>query len=229
MKKELNALTYPLLQLYTSKMIHFIQQIQYYILFEVIECSWASMLERINKARALDDILEAHQEFLKDAHDGAFFNLNASIFSTMDSAFTACLKLEKWQENFNDLCMKELNGRKAEDEMIKTSGVKGKYGLTADKRLERDQERKVFEECLSKMTCDLKVIGKDFETHVRTVLLALASSNDHNLQLFGTRLDFNEYYKKRDQNLDAPLSFGNIRHSSMMQQRQRNSNSRYNN
>lgn len=226
MKQDLDPITYPL-QLYTSTMIHFIQQIQYYILFEVIECSWTSMLERIEKSRALDDILEAHEEFLKDAHDGAFFDSNASIFSTMNSAFTACLKLEKWQEHFYDLCMKELNARKAEEETIKTSGVKGKYGLTADKRLERDQERKVFEECLHKMHCELKVIGKDFETHARTVLLALASSNDHNLQLFGTRLDFNEYYKKRDQNLDAPLTFANIRHSSMMLQRQRNSNNRY--
>lgn len=228
MKGDLDAITYPL-QLYTSTMIHFIQQIQYYILFEVIECSWASMLERIEKARALDDILEAHDEFLKDAHDGAFFNLNASIFSTMDSAFNACLKLEKWQEHFYDLCMKELSARKAEEEMIKTSGVKGIYGLTADTRLERDQERKVFEEQLPKLHCDLKVIGKDFESHARTVLLALASSNDHNLQLFGTRLDFNEFYKKRDQNLDAPLTFANIRHSSMMLQKQRNSSNRYNN
>ncbi|KAJ6639087.1 Gamma-tubulin complex component 3, partial [Pseudolycoriella hygida] len=227
MKKDLTAITIPL-QFYTSTMIHFIQQIQYYILFEVIECSWMNMLERIEKARALDDILEAHQEFLKDAHDGAFFNLNANIFSTMDSAFSACLKLEKWQQNFYDLCMKELSARKAEEEMIKISGVKGKYGLTADKRLERDQERKLFEECLPKLNCELKVIVKDFETHARTVLLALASSNDHNLQLFGTRLDFNEYYKKRDQNLDAPLTFAKLRVSSMMV-RQRNSNNRYNN
>lgn len=228
MKLDLKEITPPL-QLYTSTMIHFIQQIQYYILFEVIECSWTTMLEQIEKARALDDILEAHQKFLKDAHDGAFFNKNANIFSTMDSAFSACLKLEKWQENFYDLCMKELNARRAEEEMIRTSGIKGKYGLTADKRLERDQERKVFEENLMKVQVDLKRIGQDFETHVRTVLLALASSNDHNLQLFGTRLDFNEYYKKRDQNLDAPLSFRNIRHSSMMlKQQQRNSNNRHN-
>lgn len=186
------------------------------------------MLAKIEKARALDDILEAHQVFLKDAHDGAFFNLNASIFSTMDSAFAACLKLEKWQENFYDLCMKELDARKAEEAMIKKSSAKGKYGLTADKRLERDQERKVFEECLPKLHGDLKVIGKDFETHVRTVLLALASSNDHTLQLFGTRLDFNEYFKKRDQNLEAPLSYGILRNS-MPMPRQRSSNNRYQN
>jgi len=39
--------------------MHFVHQMQYYVLYEVIECSWVEL-----QATALDDILDAHSMFL---------------------------------------------------------------------------------------------------------------------------------------------------------------------
>lgn len=54
----------------TSEMIHFLHQTQYYFLFEVLECSWAEMLSKVNKAECLDDIIEAHSIFLSSVRSG---------------------------------------------------------------------------------------------------------------------------------------------------------------
>ena len=214
MQKELNPITYRL-HLYSSEMIHFIHQMQYYILFEVIECFWTNMLDKVRSATALDDILNAHEQFLREVKNGAFLDDNDQIFVRLSNVFDAIVKLEVWQKQFYEICFKELDARKAIETQIKTNEAQGKYGYTAEDRLQRDEEQIVFEQALTSMQKLLDKIGSDYEISVRHFLLLLASSTDPNLQLFGTRLDFNEYYKKRDQRLDEPLTFLNIRQSSL--------------
>lgn len=214
MQKELNAITYRL-NLYTSEMIHFIHQIQYYIMFEVIECLWTRMLDDIEHAKTLDDILEAHIQLLQDIALAGLMDDQQKISVTLQTVWSAMIKLEAWQDKFYDICFVELNARKREQEDIKSSEAKGKYGVTAEKRFERDQEHKVFRQQLVDYEKSLEKVGRDYQIAVQQFLLELAQANNHNLQLFGTRLDFNEYYKKRDYRLDAPLMFVNMRQSSM--------------
>ena len=55
-----------------AEMIHFINQLQYYILFEVIEASWDQLHAAIHKQNCtLDDLIEAHTRYLKNiTHKG---------------------------------------------------------------------------------------------------------------------------------------------------------------
>ena len=47
-----------------SEMVHFVQQVQYYINFEVLECSWDELLTKVQSASDLDDVIAAHQVFI---------------------------------------------------------------------------------------------------------------------------------------------------------------------
>uniref|UniRef100_A0A1I8N3G9 Uncharacterized protein n=1 Tax=Musca domestica TaxID=7370 RepID=A0A1I8N3G9_MUSDO len=215
MASELDKVLYRL-HLFTSEMIHFIHQMQYYILFEVIECSWAELQEKVQNAKALDDILNAHDEFLTTIKCGAFLDSNSGdLCHNMETVYEAIVRLEVWQDKFYELCFRELNARKEFDKNVLESEKLGKFGVTAEKKLERDQEHKIFEQTLSSYHKSLENIGGDYEAAVRCFLLALNSNNDHNLQLFGIRLDFNEYYKKRDQRLGVPLTFEHMRMSNI--------------
>lgn len=50
-----------------AEMIHFIDQLQYYILFEVIEKGWTALESAIHKPDAtLDTLIEAHTKYLRD-------------------------------------------------------------------------------------------------------------------------------------------------------------------
>lgn len=215
MAGELDKVLYRL-HLFTSEMIHFIHQMQYYILFEVIECSWAELQEKVQHAKALDDILNAHDEFLNTIKCGAFLDSNSGeLCHNMETVYEGIVRLEVWQDKFYELCFRELNARKEFKKHILESEKSGKFGITAEKKLERDQENKIFEQTLSSYHKSLENIGGDYEKAVRCFLLALNSNNDHNLQLFGIRLDFNEYYKKRDQRLGVPLTFEHMRMSNI--------------
>ncbi len=49
-----------------AEMVHFVNQLQYYILFEVIEASWDQLHAAIHKSDCtLDDLIEAHTKYLK--------------------------------------------------------------------------------------------------------------------------------------------------------------------
>jgi len=94
--------------------------------------------------------------------------------------------------------------------------------------LQRDQEAKIFAQKVEAAFHGLEVIASAYEKAVSSFLMTLNSSRNPNLQLFGTRLDFNEYYKKRDTNLSKPLTFEHMRMSNVFSLNNRNSpNSRF--
>ncbi|KAI1380706.1 spindle pole body component alp6 [Hypoxylon crocopeplum] len=55
-----------------AEMVHFVGQLQYYILFEVIESSWTELQEKLSREDAtLDDIITAHTTYLNSiTHKG---------------------------------------------------------------------------------------------------------------------------------------------------------------
>ncbi|XP_058445425.1 gamma-tubulin complex component 3 [Malaya genurostris] len=202
------------LQLTTSQMINFICQMQYYILFEVIECSWVQFLPRVNQAKALDDILEAHHQFLEEIRIGIFLDdTSQHIVNTLDHVFHTVRKLEGWQERFYRLCFTEHEARKTFQDQIKSSEQKGKYGITTEQMLERDEQAKTFEQHLSTHQTLLQEIGNEYENFVGQFLYQLAISTSETLRQLGMRLDYNECYKHRDRRLSVPLTFQHMRMS----------------
>ncbi|OCT47637.1 Spindle pole body component alp6 [Cladophialophora carrionii] len=50
-----------------AEMVHFVNQLQYYLLFEVIEASWKKLEDALQKPEAtLDDLIEAHTTYLNN-------------------------------------------------------------------------------------------------------------------------------------------------------------------
>lgn len=70
-----------------AEMIHFVNQLQYYILFEVIESSWEQLLEAIRKPGCtLDDLIEAHTKYLNSiTHKGLLGSASSSRYGTSTS------------------------------------------------------------------------------------------------------------------------------------------------
>ena len=47
-------------------MLHFVSNLQNYLMFEVLEGGWNSLVRSIDKARTLDDIIHAHDSYLNE-------------------------------------------------------------------------------------------------------------------------------------------------------------------
>ena len=125
---QLSPVTYRL-HAYTSEMIHFIHQMQYYILFEVIECSWVAFIKRVQSAKALDDILEAHEQFLNEVRVGSFLDKETkqNLYLHLDIIYDSIMKLEDWQGDFYGVIFKEMEARIKYDKDIVDSEKSGKY------------------------------------------------------------------------------------------------------
>lgn len=204
------------LNTFTSEMIQFIHQVHYYTMFEVIECSWTSLLENIKASTTLDDIVKHHAEFLEQIRVGMFLQENRKdLFNAMDSIFNAIMKLEKWQEKFLAVCSAEENERLTFETRINVSEKRGTHGYTTKQRFDRDEKAKFFEASMFQYMKSLDIISKEYSKYVRDFIYKLTASNATDLQLFGIRLDFNEFYKNSDQSLKMPLTIEHLRRSTM--------------
>merc|ERR1719272_1374901 len=47
-----------------ASMSHFVNEVQYYFMFEVLECSWSDLLADIKELHDLDQLIAAHEKFL---------------------------------------------------------------------------------------------------------------------------------------------------------------------
>ncbi|KAG8330971.1 Gamma-tubulin complex component 3 [Homalodisca vitripennis] len=54
------------MSLVTAEMVHYINQVQYYILFEVIECSFESFAKKFASATTIEQVIHDHEIFLQE-------------------------------------------------------------------------------------------------------------------------------------------------------------------
>lgn len=64
----------PLASLIAAEMSFFVNQLQYYINFEILECSWAILEDKLHNSKDLDELIAAHSEFLQTLYDGCFLS-----------------------------------------------------------------------------------------------------------------------------------------------------------
>lgn len=76
-----------------AEMIHFVCQLQYYILFEVIESSWDQLQASVSKPGCtLDDLIEAHTKYLKAiTHKGLLGSTSSNSANKQEEGFLAQL------------------------------------------------------------------------------------------------------------------------------------------
>ena len=125
-----------------AEMIHFVNQLQYYILFEVIEASWNQLQKAINKADCtLDDLIGAHTDYLRAiTHKGL---LGKPASGIRDESFTVQLhEILKTMLAYKDVVdglysfsVAEFTRRQELAAKIETRTARGQWGLA-----EKDDE-----------------------------------------------------------------------------------------
>ena len=69
-------------------MLHFVQNLQYYLSAEVLGTSWTAFLEQVGKANDLDSVIDAHNTYLSQMLQGALLGnaTDASAAADTDSS-----------------------------------------------------------------------------------------------------------------------------------------------
>ncbi|XP_029648299.1 gamma-tubulin complex component 3 homolog [Octopus sinensis] len=182
-----------------SKMVQFISQLQYYINFEVLECSWDKLVNEVKKSKDLNDIIKAHDLFLEEITTGCLLNKDSyKISEQLRSIFDLIIKFQVELEKMYKLINEEKLRRAEIESARKRKTNKGAWALTAAEEAHDAKMREMFQAKVHSCTTEFNVLGTTYESMVQRFLDLLGISKfnvDHKLQYLCYRLDFNEHYK----------------------------------
>jgi gamma-tubulin complex component 3 len=190
-------------------MTHFIQQMQYYIEFEVMECSWAEFSRRIDASEDIDQLVEAHEWFLDIVTIRSMVNARSEELSNhLRSIYEIVIEFQGVQVELSKKIEKELDARIAHDKKLREA-IKTKSEVsTADIKTEHERRTSFETDTVPCFQTKIRMMANTYQSFVQQFLLQLANHDDADLQFLSVRLDFNEHYKKRNKNLETSFYHG---------------------
>lgn len=91
-----------------NEMNHFVTNLQYYIMFEVLECSWSDFLQGMDSACDLDELIAAHEKYLDSIIEKSLLGERSQLLcKTLCSLFDLILRFrglaDRLYENAREL------------------------------------------------------------------------------------------------------------------------------
>lgn len=192
----------------TSEMVHFVQQMQYYITFEVMECSWDVLEKKVKSAEDLDQVIAAHEEFLDTIMTRALLDdCSMDILNQLRTIYDLIIQFQNIQDEFSELALNELRLRQIAEGVIVQEEKLGHNGMAKAKSDAEIQRQREFSKSASLIKTKLRILSITYQDMVKKFLIMLTSHTDVSLQFLSFRLDFNEHYKNRDSRLQTPLTY----------------------
>ncbi|XP_019500377.1 PREDICTED: gamma-tubulin complex component 3 isoform X2 [Hipposideros armiger] len=189
-----------------SEMVHFIHQMQYYITFEVLECSWDELWNKVQQARDLDHIIAAHEVFLDTIISRCLLDADSrALLNQLRAVFDQIIELQNTQDAIYRAALEELQRRLQFEEKKKQREIEGQWGVTAAEEEEENKRIQEFQESIPKMCSQLRILTHFYQGIVQQFLVLLTTSPDESLRFLSFRLDFNEHYKAREPRLRVSL------------------------
>ncbi|KAK7805722.1 hypothetical protein U0070_010943 [Myodes glareolus] len=189
-----------------SEMVHFIHQMQYYITFEVLECSWDELWNRVQQAQDLDHIIAAHEAFLDTITSRCLLDSDSRVLlNQLRAVFDQIIELQNAQDAMYRAALEELQRRLQFEEKKKQREIEGQWGVTAAEEEEENRRIREFQDSIPKMCSQLRILTHFYQGVVQQFLVLLTTSSDESLRFLSFRLDFNEHYKAREPRLRVSL------------------------
>ncbi|XP_076634245.1 gamma-tubulin complex component 3 [Colletes latitarsis] len=196
------------IHLITSSMVHLVHQMQYFFLFEVIECSWDAFTKQLGQAASLDDIITAHTYFIDTVRRGTLLDEKSQeLMDHLRSVYGPILDLLDLEETFLTFATQEYETRLKENVPLNVTCPSNRLNATNTGNTEFTKRQTVFLKYLNTLSIQLRLLSRTYQDRVKKFLIMLASAEDVSLQLLSVRLDFNEYYKSKDSRLVEPLTY----------------------
>ncbi|XP_035006256.1 gamma-tubulin complex component 3 isoform X1 [Hippoglossus stenolepis] len=189
-----------------SEMVHFIHQMQYYITFEVLECCWDELWNKVQQAQDLDHIIAAHEVFLDSIISRCLLDNNSrSLLNQLRSIFDQIIEFQRVQDSLYRSALEELTLRLQYEERKKQREAEGQWGVTAEQETEEKRRIQEFQDTIPKMRSQFRILTDCYQGSVQQFLVLLMTSTDESLRFLSFRLDFNEHYRAREPRLRASL------------------------
>ncbi|XP_065054316.1 gamma-tubulin complex component 2-like isoform X2 [Rhopilema esculentum] len=168
-----------------QRMIHFVQNLEYYMMFEVIEPNWQILAENLREVSNIDGVLEQHNDFLDRCLKDCMLT-NPELLKVVSKLMMVCVTFSN--------CIQRYDASTG----VGSSSVEGKSILTDH-----------YGEMMN--SGDFKRTITNFETNFSRLLielidkLSLYSTTDceHQMMNMVSRLDHNGFYSEKQRKILA--------------------------
>ncbi|CRG85953.1 Spindle pole body component alp6 [Talaromyces islandicus] len=206
-----------------AEMIHFVCQLQYYILFEVIEASWDQLQAAISKPGCtLDDLIDAHTKYLNSiTHKGLLGTASSSstsrsstsgkqpeesFLSQLHQILKIMLSYKDAIDGLYSFSVAEFTRRQERSAKIETRTAQGLWGVTERdfpppstssswRPGSGDPEPSADDHMLPSLRARLSDLAVDFKARLNVLLGDLAYQPDVDMRFLGVNMNFNDVYE----------------------------------
>ena len=113
--------------------MHFVTNLQYYIMFEVIEVGWAKLEKRLTQAADLDDLIAAHDANLDSILDHSFLGQGSSLVQEhLSQIFDLVLRFRGFADRIFEAACESSTHRKLALMQAEVRTAAGQWGSTAE-------------------------------------------------------------------------------------------------
>ncbi|BBH07482.1 spindle pole body component 98, partial [Prunus dulcis] len=198
-------------QVLWDEMNHFVSNLQYYIMFEVLEVSWSNFLNEMEVAKDLDDLLAAHEKYLHSIVEKSLLGERSqTLYSSLFALFDLILKFRSHADRLSE-GINELQARTLESSVPSRNKSKTKKRLndTSEPGSWVSEGRKALTqragEFLRNMGQDLDALSKEYSSLLEDFISKLPMQQHVDLKFLLFRLDFTEFYSQLRPTLWAAL------------------------
>ncbi|KFM81812.1 Gamma-tubulin complex component 3, partial [Stegodyphus mimosarum] len=166
-----------------THMVHFVQQMEYYMAFEVMECCWADLLMKMSSAQDLDQVIAAHENFLDTLLTRAFLDEESLPLRTqLKAIYDLIVEFDKVQATFWKNVRNIINKLKELEQLVDTNTNKDTWGITERHKKEYNGLLAILQtKHIPTTKAELQILFRSFEEMVQKFLIMLNDHNDSNL------------------------------------------------
>ncbi|KAJ4970248.1 hypothetical protein NE237_003347 [Protea cynaroides] len=187
-----------------DEMNHFVTNLQYYIMFEVLEVSWSNFSNEMEAAKDLDDLLAAHEKYLRSIVEKSLLGecsqtLSKTLFVLFDLILRFRCHADRLYEGIHELQARtmdsSLSSRTRSKSKPKSINESSGYGTWVGGGRKALTQR--AEEFLRNMREDLETIAKEYSSLLEGFIAQLPVQQHVDLKFLLFRLDFTEFYSRQ--------------------------------
>ncbi|PIM97651.1 Gamma-tubulin complex, DGRIP91/SPC98 component [Handroanthus impetiginosus] len=185
-------------QVLWDEMNHFVSNLQYYIMFEVLEVSWSNFSKEMEAAKDLDDLLGAHEKYLYSIIEKSLLgersqNLNKTFFTLFDLILQFRSHADRLYEGIYELQSRTSDASSRDKARLqRASSNRSEPGSWLGEG-RKDLTRRAGE-FLGNMGQDIDAIAKEYSSVFEGFISQLPVQQHVDLKFLMFRLDFTEFY-----------------------------------
>ncbi|KAL3701451.1 hypothetical protein R1sor_019473 [Riccia sorocarpa] len=186
-----------------NEMNHFVTNLQYYIMFEVLEFSWANFLAEMEVAHDLDELIAAHEKYLSSIVEKALLGERSQLLcKTLFSLFDLILRFrglaDRLFENARETEARNQNAARQRSKDLHSGSFSGRKSSMSS----------LSGDFLTSISEEMDAVAVEYSSLLEGFIAQLPAQQHVDLKFLSFRLDFSEFYTRQHMSMSTtPLKF----------------------